>query len=266
MINPRITKRIVIVSLYLVIFLIVGILLRYFFAAPATCGDGKQNQSEAGIDCGGPCRACEVVARTQEIVILEKAYAPGGNGNYDAMAHVRNPNNATGAPVFVYQFILKDAEGKVIGQKEGKSFILPSESKYLAGLGIPTEGGKIPAEVEIKINSTEWGNLADFDKPELNIYGKRFDPLPSGAVGGQAYGLLRNESSYDLGKIFIVVVLRDQNGKVIGLNTTEKNTVRSKEERDFLLTWPYDLGAAVASLDMEAYSDMFDQQNFIRVR
>lgn len=33
-------------------------------AAPETCSDGIQNQGETGIDCGGPCDACDLIAPT----------------------------------------------------------------------------------------------------------------------------------------------------------------------------------------------------------
>jgi len=60
--------------------------------------------------------------------------------------------------------------------------------------------------------------------------------------------------------------LRDQGGKIIGINSTEKNTIRANEQQDFLLTWPYQLDGQVANIEMEAYSDMFDPQNFIKAQ
>jgi hypothetical protein len=265
MMNPRTIKRIIIIFVYIVIFSTIGILFHYFFFPSATCGDGKQNQGEAGIDCGGPCRTCATVAQTRDLVVIEKAFAFGGNDTYDVVAHVQNPNNATGATNFSYGFTLKDAQGNVIGKKDGESFILPAENKYIVSLAVPTEANKVPASVDFAITNTTWGNLSGLNKPALNIYSKRFDSLPSGP-GGQVYGLLRNESVYDLNKVYIDVILRDQNGKIIGINSTEKNTVRSKEERDFLLTWPYELDGEVKNIEMEAYSNMFDSQNFIRAQ
>lgn len=250
---------------YLVVFSLLGFLLHYLFTPSATCSDKKQNQGETGIDCGGPCAPCKAVAQTQDLVVTEKAFAIGGNNTYDAVARVENPNNGTGAAQFSYEFTLKDDAGAVIGTSDGTSFILPAEKKYIPSLGITTDPSKVPATVDIAITGVQWGQLPGIDKPALNIYNKRFDPL-AGGVGGQAYGLLRNESIYDLNKISIVVVLRDQGGKIIGINTTEKNTIRSNEQQDFLLTWPYQLDGQVANIEMEAYSDMFDSQNFIKAQ
>jgi len=206
-----------------------------------------------------------VVASTQDLVVLEKAFAIGGNNTYDAVARLENPNNATGATQLSYEFTLKDDSGTVVGKSDGTSYILPAENKYISSLGIAIGGNKVPASIDIVITNVQWGQLSGIDKPALNIYNKRFDPL-AGGVGGQAYGLLRNESIYDLNKIFIVVVLRDQGGKIIGINSTEKNTIRSNEQQDFLLTWPYQLDGQVANIEMEAYSNMFNPQNFIKAQ
>ena len=263
--SRRTIRRTIIIFAYLVIFSMIGFLLHNFLTPSATCNDGKQDQGETGVDCGGPCGACAVVAQTQDLVISEKAFAIGANNTYDAVARVENPNNATGATQFSYEFTLKDNTGAVIGKSDGTSFILPAEKKYIPSLGIATDGNAVPATIDIAITNVQWGQLPGIDKPALNIYNKRFDPLPGG-VGGQAYGLLRNESTYDLNKIFIVVVLRDQGGKIIGINSTEKNTIRANEQQDFLLTWPYQLDGQVANIEMEAYSDMFDPQNFIKAQ
>jgi len=265
MMEKRTIKRTIAIVAYIVLFSLIGFLLHYFFAPGASCSDKKQNQGETGIDCGGPCAVCQVVAQTQDLVISEKAFAIGGNDSYDVVARVENPNSTTGGSTFSFEFTLKDDAGNVIGKRDGTSFILPAEKKYVASLGMTTDGNKIPASVDVAITTVKWEELPGIDKPALNIYSKRFDPLPTG-VGGQAYGLLRNESTYDLNKVFVVVVLRDQDNKIIGINFTEKNTVRSKEERDFLLTWPYELNGTVTNIEMEAYSDMFNSLNFLKAR
>ena len=53
MIN-RNTKRLAIMIIYLIIFGIFGSLIYYALEPDPTCNDKKKNQSEDGIDCGGP--------------------------------------------------------------------------------------------------------------------------------------------------------------------------------------------------------------------
>jgi hypothetical protein len=65
-----------------------------------------------------------------------------------------------------------------------------------------------------------------------------------------------------LGNISVVIVLRSEKGDVVGINKTEKSSVRAKEERDFRLTWPYQLSAPVQNMEVDAQSNVFDPQNF----
>jgi hypothetical protein len=78
--------------------------------------------------------------------------------------------------------------------------------------------------------------------------------------GNEVAGIIRNESNYDLKEINIVVVLRDENGKIVGVNTTRKDSVGVKEERDFLMTWPYVLDATVQKIEVDSQTNIFDPE------
>lgn len=259
--NPAIIKRVVITLAFAVLFGVIGYFL-YYVATPApTCTDKKQNQGEKGIDCGGPCSPCKDVVQTQDIAIKEVAVALGGNSTYDVVAKISNPNDILGASVFNYVFKLKDSNGNVVATREGSNFILPADSKYVAELGLQTENGSAPSNVELTISDVKWEKLNDIGKPQIGIYNKNFGEIPTGD-GSEADGVIRNESGYDLNKISIVIILRSEKGDIVGINKTEKTAVRAKEERDFRLTWPYQLSAPVQSIEVDAQSNVFDPQNF----
>lgn len=263
--DPRLTKRILISFIYLCIFAIMGILLYYFFSPKATCFDKIKNQKEADIDCGGPCSPCKEIKETKDITVLEKAVVFGGNDSFDVVVRLQNPNDAFGASSFEYNMFLKDLEGNILAQQTGNSFILPAEKKYIQVLGIKTKDNKMPTIVEIEIKNLRWEVLSAIERPALNIYSKQYAPLQIG-TGSVVQAILRNESPYDLNKVNVVVILRNAKGDVIGLSGTEKNTVRSREERDFRLTWPYAINDEVKNVDIEAYSNVFDLQNFIKAK
>jgi hypothetical protein len=187
--------------------------------------------------------------------------ALGGNNTYDVVAKITNPNNTLGTGSFSYVFKLKDSSGNVISTREGNNFILPADSKYVAELGLQVENEAQPANVELIINEVNWEKLENIGKPQIGVYNKNFGEIPAGS-GSEADGVIRNESGYDLNKIFIVVILRSEKGDIVGINKTEKNAVRTKEERDFRLTWPYQLSAPVQNIEVDAQSNVFDPQNF----
>lgn len=259
--DSKFFKKSFIIAVFILLFFTFIFLIWYFFSPDPTCMDGKKNQAEKGIDCGGPCTPCQQKFNAQDILINETAVIDGGNGTYDVVAKIFNPNDIIGATFFQYEFLLKDGDGNIIFTKDGSDFILPVDSKYIVQLGIKLQNASIPTSVEFLIKDIKWKKIEDMDKPQLGIYNKKYGPLASGE-GSEISGILRNESIYDFNKISIVIVLRDEKGKIIGINTTEQNLVRFKEERDFKLTWPYKLNGNISSLEIEPSSNIFDNDNF----
>lgn len=257
-------KRAIIIAIFVLLFISFAFFLYSVFAPEATCTDKKQNQGEKGLDCGGPCSPCKN-KQASEMVVQEVAVVIGGENTFDAVAKVFNPNDVLGARQFKYVFTLKDANGNAIATQEGTDFILPMDTKYVVALGIKIENGAVPVNAEIKISDPEWTELNTIEKPQLGVYSKRFDKAPTGE-GSEAEGLLRNESNYDLNKITMVIILRGGDGKILGVNKTEKNVVRVKEQRDFKINWPYALPGNVQKMEVDAQSNVLDPQNFTVTR
>ena len=258
--NKTLTKQFIIVSIFIAAIALVSLVIYFIVIPPATCSDKKQNQGEKGIDCGGPCTPCKVI-QAADLKVQETSFVTGGNGTYDVVAKIYNPNDSLGAKSFNYTFTLKDSAGTVIATKSGTDFILPVDTKYVAQLGLTTQNGAVAASAEISISAPAWAPLGNVEKPQLNVYNKKFDKVATGE-GSEADGLLSNDSGYDLNKITLVIVLRDVNGKVVGINTTEKDTVRAAEQRDFRLSWPYALPGSVQSMEVDAQSNVLDPMDF----
>lgn len=255
-------KRKIIIAIYLAIFIILGFLIYLIVKPASTCLDGRKNQGEENIDCGGPCLPCKKIIQAQPLVVSEKAFVQGEPGKYDVVAKIFNPNNLFGGSKFSYKFTLRDAEGKTISEKSGTSFILPAETKYVIESGIETE--IFPQAVSVEISDAEWQEFSTFEKPKLNIYNKRYGLITGGVGYSDAYGLLKNESPFDFNFIKIKVVLRDLDGKIIALNSTDMRTVNANEQRDFRLLWPASFPGDVSQVDMEAEADVYNSENFIK--
>lgn len=254
-------RRIKIIVGYVVIFCIIGFMIYIVKSPAATCSDKIKNQGEKGVDCGGPCSPCKEAAATKEMIVMETNFAPGGNDTYDVIAKISNPNDSIGAGAFNYIFTLKDAEGVEIATAEGTSFILPADTRYVAKLGLKVSGGAIPTGASLSIGDVKWEKLSGIGKPQIGIYNKNFGPDVS-SKGIEADGVVRNESIYDLKKIEIIVLLRDKKGEIIGINTTQRDSVRAKEQQNFQVTWPYALKADVNKVEIEAQANVYEEQNF----
>jgi hypothetical protein len=255
-------KRILIIGIYLVIFFLLGWMIYSWLRPAETCVDKKMNQNETGIDCGGVCGACEKVYETQDLIIKEKAFVPAGQGKYDAMLRISNPNNQIAGSNFSYNLKLIDVNGNILAERSGKNFILPVESKYIIETDFQVNG--IPAQIEATLSNPVWEEFFGYERPELNIYSKSYDLISSGIGYSEAKGLLRNESSFDFNSVIIKVVLRDAGGQPIAFNKTEMNTINAGGQRDFRLLWPLNFPGDVQGVEMEAEADVFNTQNFIK--
>ena len=256
--STALKRRIKIIIGYIILICVVGFILYLIIKPAATCSDKKQNQGEKGIDCGGPCAPCKDITQAKDISIVETAFALGGNNTYDVVSKISNPNDAIGAKTFKYIFTLKDSAGSIIAKREGTNFILPADTKYVAELGLSIDGNAIPASVNIEISGADWQKLPNISKPQIGVYSKKFGPIEN-SDGNEAEGTIRNESSYDLKKIDIVIILRDEKGNIIGISTTQRNSVRAKEDQLFKVTWPYSLGGNVQKMEVDPQSNVFNQ-------
>lgn len=261
--DSRLKKRLLIILVFLLIFSLGSYFLYKIIVPEDSCFDGKQNQNEKNVDCGGVCSPCRDLSQVQNPVALEREFVFGGNNTYDGLIKLSNPNNSVGSPSFSYKAVLRDGNGNVIDEKSGDSFILPAETKYLTLTGFAVAKEVNPAELDFEIMQISWEEFTKYQKPQLGIYSKRFNLL-SDIVGGEAYGVLRNESGFDFNLIKVNIVLRDGENKLVALNSTQLNTVRSGEERDFKLIWPYQLPGEVKNIEIEAEADTYNSQNFIK--
>jgi hypothetical protein len=258
--NPATVKRVKIISAYLILLVAIIFIIHLIVTPAATCTDKIRNQGEKGTDCGGPCAPCKDAVQTKDLSVEEVAFAPGGNNTYDVVAKISNPNDSVGAKSFNYVFTLKDASGAAVATSAGTSFILPADMRYVAQLGLTAPDGAVPASVDIAISSVQWEKLVNIGKPQIGVYSKKFGAVATG-IGSEAGGTIRNESSYDLKEIDAVIVLRDEKGKVVGINTTQRDSVRPKEQQDFNVTWPYVL-TDVQKIEVDTQTNVFDSQNF----
>ncbi|EKE16092.1 MAG: hypothetical protein ACD_11C00031G0004 [uncultured bacterium] len=263
MLDPRNKKRIIIISIYVIIFSLIIFSLYKIIIPKPTCSDGKQNQNEKGIDCGGSCVPCNDIQIVNDLEIKEKEFVYGGNNTYDILIKINNPNNNVGSSAFLYEAVLKNETGNVLIAKNGENFILPAETKYILISGLSVKEGEVPKTVDFNISNIKWEKFSEYQKPRLEIYNKRYSEISDG-TGVEAYGILKNQSQFDFNSIKIDVVLRDESNKLVALNSTQINTIRSGEERDFKLTWPYKMSSEIKNMEVEAQVNVYDEQSFTK--
>lgn len=260
----RTRKRIIIGIFYLALFLTISYLLYLPFKPPETCSDGRKNQNEIGIDCGGVCVSCQAEPVLDDIVVTETTWVSGGNGNkFDLVAKISNPNNDYGASFLTYVFQAKNSSGVVFFEKSGTSFILPKEEKYIVAISVPLL--ESPSNISVVLSDVGWEKFSGYkEKPSLDVYNRRFEYISSGVGFGEAKGLVVNNSPFDFADIGIVVVLRDGRSRIIAAQKTDMQTIRSGERRDFTLKWPDSFPGNVERVEVQTDANVYLTDTFIR--
>jgi hypothetical protein len=237
--------------------IVVGIYLLFINKTTPTCFDGNKNQGEENVDCGGPCKSCNPV---QSLSIISQIFIPTTANNYDLMAKIKNPNNDQGAEMINYEFNLYDGTDQLIGTRTGKTYILPQETKYIVEQKFTTD--KTIARIEFKFNNISWIKLSQINDLELRIKNTEYQITED--ASNLLVGAIENRTSYDLDTIKVVGVLFDENKNTIAVGETSMNTVLRNESRGFEIFWPYPIPTEVKSFDVKVYTDVFENDNFIK--
>ncbi len=260
--EKRDQKKIIIGLVYAAIFLLILIPVIFKLIPNDSCSDGKQNQDESGTDCGGVCpNKCEIKLASG-LVFKDTGITETGVANkYDIYSEIQNPNEDYGSSSFDYTFNLKDENGNILTKRDGRGFIFPKENKYLVEVGIDLN--VYPAKVELEIKNIVWKDFSGVEKPPLVIVNKNFYEVDQSLGTSNAIGLLRNESSFDFNEIKILVVVKNNYGKIVALNSTKINTVQSGESREFKVLWPNKI-YQVGDMEIQAETNIFKSDAFVK--
>jgi len=228
----RTTKRFVyIVGAIIVIGGIIWVGRILLFPSAASCSDGRQNQGEEGVDCGGPCVPC-ALQNVQDIQIRWAQVIPLSTG-ISLAAEIYNPNSALAAQSFDYTFSLINQSGGVEKEIQGSSFIYGGELKYLSEPFVDITAQQ-NSSVQLTIKNIKWIDARIYAKPNIEAQDIKttFDKtvLVSGSV------VSHDEATF--ANVRVVALLFDANSKFAGVSRTLIDEVPKFESKPFQITFP----------------------------
>ena len=201
-----------------------------FSTNPPTCSDGKQNQSERGIDCGGTCSlACK--EDVSPLVIEWSRAFKVEDGTYDVVAFVENQNGTYGVEKAIYHFKIYDKDNILIAEKFGKTYVKEREKFAVFETGIKT-GKRIPQRVFFEFApdmswekvSAKSLNISTKDKVIIDI-----DSRPRLNV------TIVNESFSPVKNLDIVAILYDINDNALSVSSTNISSMEKIHQKKYLL-------------------------------
>jgi hypothetical protein len=274
--STRFAKQLIYATFYIVVLVLaVGVVYSLVGRRPPSCFDGKQDQGEQGIDCGGPCAAvCTTGATVQPVsVIALNEFTPTA-GYATFLAKVENTNTDLASPYFAFSFDLLGPSGTVIQSFPGASFLYPNEVKYVALVNMPLASSSMPTPVPmasgtvvmatgtalsvviptlvVPTSTTQWvasssfGAPPDFSKPNFST-----------AIGSTTVvvaGQFTSNDTAGFNDVFIIAVLKDVNGDPVGVSQTEIDSVAPNQAEDFSISYPVVPGIDPTETEVQIYA------------
>lgn len=207
----------------------------YFLNNPETCSDGKLNQTETGIDCGGVCtRACTVDVIENPIVLWSRAF-PIVNGKYNLVAYLQNPNINHVSEPFNYIFNAFDEFNVLIESRTG-IVNAPYDKNFVAFEQVFDAGKRKINKVTFEITSKiAWTKVVE-QKPKFGIYSNEVV-----IIGGTPTltSVITNKTAQAYRNFYVVAIIYDVEGNAMAVSRTLVDELPASGRTTILFTWPY---------------------------
>jgi len=243
--TSRIGKQAVYGTIYLLFFFLIVFLIYLAFFRPApTCFDGRQNQGETGIDCGGPCASCEIKTLSPVEPNWIKYFS---NDNQTVIAaEIKNPNPKWAADSFSYIFDVYGENGAKLKTLTKNSFIYAGEIKYL--VEVPDVDFKNITSVKISFSNINWVTADEFTKPTVQAREIKTEPASQDPNRVTVSGFIANNNAFPLSKVRIIGFLFNSGGLQISASKTELENIAAFKEELFKLNFPKNISLPTTSV------------------
>jgi hypothetical protein len=217
------------------IFALLFLVFFFFYKASQkpSCFDGKQNQGEEGVDCGGPCPLdCEV----KNLLLPKTNVLPPiiYSRTIDLIGLVENPNNKWALNDALATFYIYDKLARLKNKVTvGKIAILPREVRYVVAVSLSKPNydiGKIELKLDYGLNNWQKSKI---EKMPLEVVNQKIEydkNVFSGSISNPTKEHFRN--------IEIIVRFYDEGRKLVGVTYGRIDLIPPKESVPFALTLP----------------------------
>ena len=240
----RILKQILYGTLYLAVFggIAAGIYFGFLRPAPS-CADGKLNQQEEEIDCGGAyCEDC-ALRKLKPITALPVQFF-GADTATTIFLQLQNPNLNYGAERLDFDIKFFDRAGNNFKTLSDSTFIYPGEIRALVFPAQAIEFTRV-ARAEFVGRNFVWKKAADFARPAADAREVRTRLEGEGVV---VEGVIQNGNLYGLSRVTASAIIANKQGFFVNASKTFVADLGPREERFFKIFLPVD-GAERGNID-----------------
>ncbi len=266
----------IISGILLILILAIGIpVYKYVIYKPETCNDGKKNQNETGVDCGGSCqRICK--ASAADIVVHWRKAFKVSDGVYSAAAQIENLNATYVTFDVPYTFKLIDKNNVTIAERSGTIFVPPHKTFVVFEPNLNT-GTNQPQTVYFAIGKgVSWHEVV-YQEPSIQIVDEVLTGIAtsssvsfasstsatSSSISSTTLKLssgveliprytasLANNTYYPIENIEATAVLYDKNDNAVAVSKTVIDKVDAESKRPIIFTWPHQFDRVVVKKEI----------------
>lgn len=219
-------RQIIYLALVVGFFIFVTTVFLFFllYETP-TCFDGKQNQEEIGIDCGGPCvRLC--VFQVEELSVLWSDAFLAKDGVYDMVVFIENKNINAGIRNLGYTIKAYNSSGDVLAERSGATYI--NAMDRFALIEHSTAISEKPTRIDVEFDVPKWERTLSQNR-HLKIKNKR---LFHEKTPPRITAIVENNSLDTKRNIEAVALISNKKGEVVAISSTHMSTLAGDSEGD----------------------------------
>ena len=226
-------RRITIIASFaaLGVILLSGILVAVLYDAPS-CTDGRQNQDETGVDCGGSC-AYLCRHEVQEPRLSFARAVTNGSGRTDVIAYIENRNQNAEAKDAQYTVEVFDESGALLGKRAGMIDLPARATVALYVPGVYVGVGVAPRAFVTFDEDIGWRNARSGEVP-LSISDIE---LASGSRP-RVTATIANVAPSPVFNRTLVATVFDSSGIAIAASQTVAREVPALGTASAVFTWP----------------------------
>jgi len=233
-------------TIIFVLFFVVIPLAIYLYQKP-TCDDKKQNQGEAGIDCGGPCKTLCRAQYSEPKFLWGRWSMVKSVGTYNILAYVENPNIEAGTKEITYRLKIRDSAGVLLFEKTSKTSVPPNKNFAIIESGIdlkdkipgrPVEFDFLPGAIWQKMEPKELG-LIPLQKTILDE-----DTIP------RVSATLSNTTLKPISNIEVIAILYDIEDNAVAFSSSKIDSIAKESSESVVFTWPEPLAQKIYRIEI----------------
>ena len=230
-------KQAIIWVIILIIFVVISLAAWSVFHKPPTCNDGRRNQDEQGIDCGG---VCSLMCKNNVLdpVILWQRFFKVSEGVYTAATMIQNPNLYSYAANVPYRIRVYDEDGVTIFDREGYMDIYPKYSFPLIEPGIRT-GERTPTRMTFEFTQDPvWYRSSEHVEGAIDGLSIINDVILNEVTSPRIDSEIRNDTNAVRQEIKVAALVYDPEGNVMAVSQTVVDTIPPHGSSRVIFSWP----------------------------